>query len=136
MSVWAKLPEVKIPKKRGRKPKGGKIINNIDHKIENKIVKTNIILHLKCSLKDITDDSIYDPSIHNIETLSDTSLALIYSGSWLVSFSSREFVIFQNSTYFVPETLSCINRYTRIQPINTQIRGYLHRPIRLLSANY
>ena len=43
------------PKKRGRKPKGGKIINSIK---ENKIVDTtteNIILHLKCNSSDIND---------------------------------------------------------------------------------
>ena len=48
------------PKKRGRKPKGGKIINNI---IDNKIIevdaKSNIILHLKhlsdTNIKDETE---------------------------------------------------------------------------------
>ena len=40
-------------KKRGRKPKGGKIIDN-KQIIENiQLVSQNIILHLKCSLQDI-----------------------------------------------------------------------------------
>lgn len=45
--------EEKIPKKRGRKPKGGKVVNNIqnDNIISNII--PNIILHLKCSKQDI-----------------------------------------------------------------------------------
>lgn len=52
----SKIPtiiEEKIPKKRGRKPKGGKIVNNIqsDNIISNII--PNIILHLKCSRQDI-----------------------------------------------------------------------------------
>jgi hypothetical protein len=43
----------KVPKKRGRKPKGGKIVQkNIIVKQEN-VAPENIILHLKCSKKDI-----------------------------------------------------------------------------------
>ena len=45
--------EPHVPKKRGRKPKGGKIIVNQPLKDDNNFVKTNIILHLKCNLKDI-----------------------------------------------------------------------------------
>ena len=49
------------PKKRGRKPKGGKLIvkDTIDAQVE--VPPANVILHLKCSLKDIemnnADDS-------------------------------------------------------------------------------
>jgi hypothetical protein len=65
------------PKKRGRKPKGGKIIQQTivsDNKINN---ETNVILHLKCSLNDINNNDIvnnypnkytYDPSIENIQS--------------------------------------------------------------------
>jgi hypothetical protein len=42
-----------VIKKRGRKPKGGKIIQQINPLSNNKEIKPNIILHLKCSLKDI-----------------------------------------------------------------------------------
>jgi len=42
-----------IIKKRGRKPKGGKIIQQIVALNNNKDIKPNIILHLKCSLKDL-----------------------------------------------------------------------------------
>ena len=45
--------EPKIPKKRGRKPRGGKIIEISSENIEQKNEKMNIILHLKCSLQDI-----------------------------------------------------------------------------------
>jgi len=44
----------KVFKKRGRKPKGGKIVSKAD--LEDKISETdipNIILHLKCSTKDL-----------------------------------------------------------------------------------
>ena len=43
----------KIPKKRGRKPKGGKIIK-VENNINNEIItKPNIILHLKCNKTDL-----------------------------------------------------------------------------------
>ena len=45
-----------IAKKRGRKPKGGKIVSNLNlnqHPTEN---KPNIILHLKCSSKDLVNN--------------------------------------------------------------------------------
>ena len=45
--------DVDIPKKRGRKPKGGKIIQQVVATGDNKVNKPNVILHLKCSLKDI-----------------------------------------------------------------------------------
>ena len=40
-------------KKRGRKPKGGKIIQQNLPVVEQKETKPNIILHLKCSVKDL-----------------------------------------------------------------------------------
>jgi hypothetical protein len=45
--------EPTAPKKRGRKPKGGKIIQQIAPVNSNTDNKQNIILHLKCHLKDI-----------------------------------------------------------------------------------
>lgn len=41
------------PKKRGRKPKGGKIVEPEQTQSEPQEPKMNIILHLKCSLKDL-----------------------------------------------------------------------------------
>jgi hypothetical protein len=43
-----------VCKKRGRKPKGGKIINQQSISDLDKSLKPNVILHLKCSLKDLT----------------------------------------------------------------------------------
>jgi len=45
--------EPKIAKKRGRKPKGGKIIQQLSTNVEQKDEKPNVILHLKCSMKDL-----------------------------------------------------------------------------------
>lgn len=69
------VPE-KIHKKRGRKPKGGKIVNsqelgsfngvNDENKNNaNKITKPNIILHLKCFLSDLDNNSFFNPSSFN-----------------------------------------------------------------------
>ena len=59
--------ETKPPlKKRGRKPKGGKIIHNVVIDNSNKIEKPNIILHLKCFFKDLDNQVINN--IDNIDS--------------------------------------------------------------------
>jgi len=45
--------EPKVAKKRGRKPKGGKIIQQVVNNEPQKEEKPNVILHLKCSMKDL-----------------------------------------------------------------------------------
>ena len=45
--------EKPIAKKRGRKPKGGKIIQQMAPAIDTKEEKPNVILHLRCSMKDL-----------------------------------------------------------------------------------
>ena len=52
------IDEPKPPvKKRGRKPKGGKIIQQVVSNEEQKEDKPNVILHLKCSMKDLQTHS-------------------------------------------------------------------------------
>lgn len=46
----------KIPKKRGRKPKGGKIVSIQPVLDEQEASKVNIILHLKCNTNNIKDN--------------------------------------------------------------------------------
>jgi len=53
-------------KKRGRKPKGGKIVQQLVPLLNHKETKPNIILHLKCSLKDIHNDIFINN--HSIES--------------------------------------------------------------------
>ena len=55
-----------IAKKRGRKPKGGKIVQQMVSLLNNKETKPNIILHLKCYLKDIHNDIFTNH--HSIES--------------------------------------------------------------------
>ena len=54
----ANTEEKPVAKKRGRKPKGGKIIQQVVSLNDNKDVKPNIILHLKCSLNDLQSTTI------------------------------------------------------------------------------
>ena len=46
----------KIPKKRGRKPKGGKIITTNLSNEEILIPEPNIILHLRCGIADLNKE--------------------------------------------------------------------------------
>ena len=52
-------------KKRGRKPKGGKIIQQITPINEVREVKPNIILHLKCSLKDLNTTNLFGSNLES-----------------------------------------------------------------------
>tara|TARA_Y100000389_G_scaffold123276_1_gene120589 strand:- start:1110 stop:2069 length:960 start_codon:yes stop_codon:yes gene_type:complete len=45
----------KIPKKRGRKPKGGKVISQLTNTEISIDTKTNVILHLKCGKNDLSN---------------------------------------------------------------------------------
>ena len=64
-------------KKRGRKPKGGKIIPNAIQLTNNKESKPNIILHLKCSLKDLQSNTLLSSNIEPFNFSSNKS-NLIY----------------------------------------------------------
>jgi len=66
-----------VGKKRGRKPKGGKIVQQSTVVTINKEIRPSVILHLKCSLKDLlhntTSSNIasYNFSSHNSDLLYD-----------------------------------------------------------------
>jgi hypothetical protein len=66
-------PLVKIPKKRGRKPKGGKIVpNNLLTEV-NKGHEPNIIMHLKCGEADLVKNNFiysaeFDTEVPFVET--------------------------------------------------------------------
>lgn len=56
------------PKKRGRKPKGSKILTTNNSSPNDSFVSSNVILHLKCSLQDLKqskeiNEITYDPSV-------------------------------------------------------------------------
>ena len=59
-------------KKRGRKPKGGKILHHSLHDEKKKEIPKNIVVHLKCSTDDIKNVSFlsemkYEPNICNVQ---------------------------------------------------------------------
>ena len=67
------VTDVKIPKKRGRKPKGGKIVANNLALEHNKIPEPNIIMHLKCCEADLNKNTfistmVYEPNVPQVET--------------------------------------------------------------------
>ena len=67
------VKEEKVHKKRGRKPKGGKIIINNNAQVAETIHEYNIILHLKCGEQDLVHNNFlssinYDPTVHTVET--------------------------------------------------------------------
>jgi hypothetical protein len=64
-------------KKRGRKPKGGKIIQQTIHLNNNKDLKPNIILHLKCSLKDLQTNTLLSSNVESFN-FSDSKGDLSY----------------------------------------------------------
>lgn len=67
------------PKKRGRKPRGGKVVAQDIVLNETKTtIKPNIILHLKCNSKDIIEHSLqdlnYNPVIENVKAFNDDEM--------------------------------------------------------------
>lgn len=66
-------PVVKY-KKRGRKPKGGKIIPTSSNDDSNVVIKTNVILHLKCFLSDLNKNINNDTYYESISLENNNSL--------------------------------------------------------------
>ena len=56
-----------VAKKRGRKPKGGKIIQQVVPTNNNLEPKPNVILHLKCSIKDLQTNSVNGSDIQSFD---------------------------------------------------------------------
>jgi len=70
------MKEHQLPKKRGRKPKGGKIVKNEINTDNTAIEQKSIILHLKCKLNDIPkynfqDITTYIPDVCVVEPFSN-----------------------------------------------------------------
>jgi len=66
-------PEPAAPKKRGRKPKGGKLILKQTDSVSCNTAVSNVLLHLKCSMQDLVDHNktittfVNDPMSYNPE---------------------------------------------------------------------
>jgi len=66
-----------LAKKRGRKPKGGKIIQQSTAINSNKETKPNIILHLKCSIKELQFNSMSNNEIQSYNFNNQLSFDII-----------------------------------------------------------
>jgi hypothetical protein len=60
-------------KKRGRKPKGGKIIQQLIPLSNVKETKPNVILHLKCSIKDLHSSNLFGSNLDSYSFLNNNS---------------------------------------------------------------
>jgi hypothetical protein len=69
------LNETKPVKKRGRKPKGGKIIQQMVQLNNDKEVKPNVILHLKCCLKDLQTNTLMTNDFDSFNFLNKNQLS-------------------------------------------------------------
>jgi hypothetical protein len=76
VEIFSKEETADVVKKRGRKPKGGKIIQHTTSVQENKEVKPTVILHLKCFLKDLHQQNQND-SIDSFNFSSELSYGVI-----------------------------------------------------------
>jgi len=63
-----------VAKKRGRKPKGGKIIQQLVPMNEVKETKPNVILHLKCFLKDLHNNPLLNSDIESFNFSSNKNI--------------------------------------------------------------
>jgi hypothetical protein len=87
-------------KKRGRKPKGGKIIQQIVPLNNNKETKPNVILHLKCSLKDLHMNKIlYNSDIQSFDFSNANHLTYDIIKSENTTFNKPEVLNIQNDKY-------------------------------------
>ena len=64
------MTEQKVPKKRGRKPKGGRIITKIENHSSVIVPEPNIVLHLKCNINDLQNEK---SEKENIQTFKFTN---------------------------------------------------------------
>jgi hypothetical protein len=80
-------------KKRGRKPKGGKIIQQIVSLNNNTETKPNVILHLKCSLKELQTNVSLSSNIEsfNFSTKNDLKYEIITSNQNIFSNSTNNY---------------------------------------------
>ena len=70
-------PNKSFSKKRGRKPKGGKIIQQTTPLNIQKETKPNIILHLKCSLKDLNNECNSNIESFNFSSTKDLTYNIL-----------------------------------------------------------
>jgi len=111
-------------KKRGRKPKGGKVIQQIVHENASLHNVPNIILHLKCSVSDIpdlssalsSDISVKPGDVVSFNTLETKGADLndSYQSMSLSSSSSSNSIVGGGKTKYVSDALMATNSYNHL----------------------
>ena len=103
------ISKIIVHKKRGRKPKGGIIIEQ--NKIEiHTDIKPNIILHLNCKLNDIiTGDLNYDPTIYNIKDFDNMNTQYDY-----IEKKNDDSLNNEDSLHNINSINACINANTNV----------------------
>ena len=87
-------------KKRGRKPKGGKIIDKVTPINNKNKVKPSIILHLKCSVKDLhSENSTNDIESYQFSMNKDLNYELISDSSIINNILNTSNTKFNNEPY-------------------------------------
>jgi hypothetical protein len=80
-------------KKRGRKPKGGKIIQHIVPLNNNKEPKPNVILHLKCFFKDLQTNIFLNQNIECFNPNNNLSYEIINNNSTISTTKNNDYVV-------------------------------------------
>lgn len=85
-----------LPKKRGRKPKGGKIVPNFSSLETNKTHEPNIIMHLKCGEADLVQNSfissiVYEPNVPLVETFQFENNKASDLGYSVIEYGAKEY---------------------------------------------
>jgi len=97
-------------KKRGRKPKGGKIIQQVETTIVETEMKPNVILHLKCFMKDLENHNSGEDNVKAYDNQSDLSYDL------LLNHENNTFN--NNSTYFYLNNSNSNNNNNNVNSIS------------------
>ncbi len=92
-----------VAKKRGRKPKGGKIIQQVVPIVNVKEEKPNVILHLKCSIRDLHSQNGFDYNLEpfHFSNNKDLTYNVLEGGSELPMYNVKPPPIFNESTSIV-----------------------------------
>lgn len=94
-------------KKRGRKPKGGKIIQQVVPLVNVKEEKPNVILHLKCSIRDLQCQNGFDSNLEPFHFSNNKELTynVLEGGRELPTYNVKTQNIFNENVSIVRNTI-------------------------------
>ena len=96
-----------VAKKRGRKPKGGKIIQQVVPVVNVKEEKPNVILHLKCSIRDLQCQNGFDSNLEPFHFSNNKELTynVLEGGRELPTYNVKTQNIFNENVSIVRNTI-------------------------------